>query len=198
MTNVKFDSGRASREGCFFSDPHRAAHLGVEAHSWDKTPFREWSKAKGPGGGIDCVGLCEEIMLAVGAAPAFTFPRAEGDYQSHTIEEKILGYLRGHDKEGNPIDDPQSAILTARFAEVEVPEFEGNPPPDFFMPGDLVLLRQGNPEGTGGLFHMPIMVYGRRFINCLPRIGVTWGTMQDSTFNRHFIAMFRARSLPSS
>src|ERR1017187_3816872 len=80
----------------FFEDPDRAAALIAEAKTWRGTPFRRGSSAKGAGGGIDCVGLDESLLFAVGAVPKFNFPRdRKRDYSRHVYNDRILKYLRG-------------------------------------------------------------------------------------------------------
>jgi hypothetical protein len=164
----------------FFEDSAHCAALLAEAESWIGTPFMPFSKAKGKFGGIDCVGLAEEIMRNVGASPEFHFPRTSADYQGHAFGDRILEYFRGTGP------DPQSALVAARVVELLVIDGE---PVDDPMPGDLLVLRHGE------LFHLPIVIDSERhFVNALPRLGVVRGTLQDSTFKSHFIAMFRVRA----
>jgi cell wall-associated NlpC family hydrolase len=168
----------------FFEDEQAVTLLRKEAASWMGTPFREFSSAKGRSGGVDCVGLAEALMVACGVIKPFTFPRIHADYQSHGTREKVLDYLRGKSK------DSQSAQVAARFAEITIPEFRDNLPSEILMPGDLLILR------SGSLFHMPIVLEGRRFIHCLRPAGVTEGNIHDTSFSRHLVALFRARSEP--
>ncbi|MBA2585693.1 MAG: hypothetical protein H0U99_04340 [Chthoniobacterales bacterium] len=160
----------------FFTDSKRAARLQREAESWIGTPFREFSKAKGAAGGVDCVGLCEEILRVAGAVDRFTFPRTSADYQGHAFGDRLLQWMRGE------IDDPQSKVLKKRFVEF-------GPKDHTYMPGDLLVLRHFE------LFHLPIIIDERRhFVNALPRLGVVRGTIQDSSYNAHLVAIFRAKA----
>lgn len=181
-----------NRQPYFFKDAAAVQRLSSAAAEWLDTPFREHSRAPGRTGGVDCVGLCEELMKAAGVCE-FQFPREQSDYQGHA-PGKILRYLRGR-----IADDPRSAELTEIFAEIPLPAPQGpvlngkalpwNPPKELFMPGDLVICK------SDGLFHMPIMLGGRRFISAVFGQGVIEGDIHDTSYSRHFVALFRARAL---
>lgn len=179
----------------YFDDPAKAAALNVEARSWLGTPFRQYYQqnidptcdVKGIGGGIDCIGLVQEIMARIGAADHFIFDREPADYQSHQLGDKILKWLRGE------IDDPQSVRLGAILEELQIPDQvtdqDAPTPRDFFKPGDILVLRHGS------LFHMPVIIDDDlHFVSALPRAGVTQGTIQDSTYSSHLVAVFRLRA----
>jgi cell wall-associated NlpC family hydrolase len=153
------------------------------AAEWLHTPFRPFSRAKGIDGGIDCIGLVEEMMIAAGVVQHgdFAFDRASADYQSNRLELRVLKMLRG----AYP-DDPQSQRLSSIFTELRLPEDRENLHPAIFMPGDLLVLRQG------GQFHMPIMLEGRRFVHCAQPMGVDYGDLHDTTYSQHIDAAFRA------
>jgi cell wall-associated NlpC family hydrolase len=185
----------------YFDNPRAALKLKKEAMSWIGTPFTEYfqqnfevqqpTMPKGvsrdiKGAGIDCIGLVQEIMYRTGAAEKFMFVRESGDYQSHQTGDKILDWLRGK------VDDPQSKRLAEILTELEIPdavsEIHSETPLDFFKPGDILVLRHGS------LFHMPIIYdHGLNFVNAIPRMGVTEGTIQDSTFSKHLVAAFRLK-----
>lgn len=176
----------------FFDDAAAVQRLCDAAAAWMETPFREFSRAPGRTGGVDCVGLCEELMKAAGVCE-FQFPREQSDYQGHA-PGKILRYLRGRVP-----DDPRAVLLAEIFAEIALPVPQGptqtrrqtlawNPPKELFLPGDLLILK------SDGLFHMPIMLGGRRFISAVYRVGVIDGDIHDPSYSRHFVALFRARS----
>lgn len=178
----------------FFRDPEAIARLHKAASEWlgvsgdgvhaDRpTPFRKFGRAKGPTGGVDCAALVEELQIESGVAKSgeFEFPRDDADYQSHRPEEKIRKYLDGLEKSG-------------RLLGLKIPEFEGNPPDDFFIAGDIVLFREGRkrkPEQPGGLFHMAVMLDGRRFVNAVPFYGVVGGDLHDTSYAKHFIGGWR-------
>jgi len=187
-------------EPSYFDDYNAARALYDEAISWVGTPFREYYQQeleipnphlpkpdpKGSGGGIDCIGLVQEVYLRSGAAEKFIFERTSADYQSHQAGEKILDWIRGK------ADDPQSKRLGEIFVELEIPEQAKDPdaetPRDFFKPGDILVLRHGS------LFHMPVIIDDDlHFVNAVPRMGVIEGTIQDSTFSRHLVAAFRLK-----
>ena len=177
----------------FFESAAAVQRLCEAAAIWRDTPFRADSRAPGRTGGVDCVGLCEELMKAAGVCE-FEFPREQSDYQGHA-PGKILRYLRGR-----VADDPRSAHLARIFAEISLPAPQGptltrrhtvpwNPPRELFVPGDLVICK------SDGLFHMPIMLGGRQFISAVRDQGVIEGDIHDPSYSRHFVALFRARAL---
>jgi hypothetical protein len=189
-------------EPSYFDDPQKAAELNAEALSWIGTPFREYYQQtleklqvehpdlkidlKGRGGGIDCIGLLQEIFLRIGATDKFVFSRESADYQGHRLGDKILDWLRGK------IDDPQSKQLAEILVELEVPAAVKDPdavtPRDFFKPGDICVMQHGS------LFHCPIIYDDDlHFVNALPRLGVVEGTIQDASFSQHLVAVFRLK-----
>ena len=181
-------------EPSYFDDEVAARTLRVEALSWLGTPFRQYYQQdvketidlKGQGGGIDCIGLVQQIYLRSGASEAFMFARVPADYQSHQTGEKVLNWLRGK------ADDVQSKKLAEMFVELDIPEAVLDPhaetPRDFFKPGDILVMQHG------GLFHMPVMYDDDlHFVNAIPRRGVIEGTIQDSSYSNHLVAVFRLR-----
>lgn len=170
----------------FFDDAEAVQRLRNAFAEWRGTPFRPFSRAKGEGGGIDCVGFAEELLHAAGAVEKFTFPRSSADYQGNAElrAAKVLRYLRGEIE-----DDAQSAELARRFAELELPvERVTNPNGLLFQPGDLLVLQHGS------MFHLPVTLDGRRFAHCAYPNGVDEGNIHDPTFSRHLVAHFRARA----
>jgi len=175
----------------YFDEPDKAAALYREARSWLGTPFRECyhdfsTDVKGVNGGIDCVGLVQEIMRRSAGVEKFLFKREAADYQVHQTGDKILDWMRGK------IDDPQSKRLAEILVELPIPDEVTDPdavtPRDFFKPGDICVLRHGS------LFHMPIIFDDDlHFVNALPRMGVIEGTIQDSTYSIHLVAVFRLK-----
>jgi cell wall-associated NlpC family hydrolase len=189
-----WDCNHGSTPPSYFDHPLAARKLREEALSWIGTPFREYYQQdteepidlKGMGGGIDCIGLVQEIMLRCQATDKFIFARESSDYQSHSTGDKILDWLRGK------ADDPQSKKLAVMFAELEIPDAVKDPkavtPRDFFKPGDILVMKRGS------LFHMPIIYDDDlNFVNAIPRRGVVEGTIQDSTYSRHLVGVFRLK-----
>ena len=172
-----------------FENPEHVEQLRAEAKSWLGTPFFPFSRAKGPGGGIDCVGLAEALMIASGvfAPNEFRFPRRASDYQSNSTENKILEYLRGQIWR-----DPQSGRLAHIFSEIQLPESKSNIDQRLFMPGDILVMKRGR-VAAGAMFHMPIVLGGLTFIDAHSRTGVSEGHLHDPTFSDHYEACFRAR-----
>jgi cell wall-associated NlpC family hydrolase len=189
-------------EPSYFDNARAALALRKEALSWLGTPFREYYQdeieaareqfpdipieVKGQGGGIDCIGLVQELFSRTGASQKFIFKREEADYQSHRTGEKILDWMRGK------VNDRQSKRLSEILVELEIPEAVTDPlsetPRDFFKPGDILVMQHGS------LFHMPV-IYDNdlHFVNALPRLGVIEGTIQDASFNQHLVAVFRLK-----
>ncbi|SRR6266496_770735 len=190
----------------YFDDFRAAKALRDEALSWLDTPFRQHyqelyeagkaelakirpgarSDLKGKRGGIDCIGLVQEIFTRIGATNKWMFPRTHADYQSHQLGEKVLDWFRGK------ADDPQSKLLAQLFVELEIPpaviDRDASTPRDFFKPGDILVMKHGS------LFHMPVMVdRDLHFVNALPRLGVVEGTIQDSSYSVHLVAAFRLK-----
>lgn len=169
----------------FFEDEGRVFLLRAEAYSWTGTPFAYFSRAKGVNGGIDCLGLIEEITAAVGLE-RFAFERTDADYSRHIHNDKILNNLRGLD------DTEASATLKARWSELQVVDGEFTEAP---MVGDLPIYKDAGVRGNG-VFHMPIMITSSLFIHCAPRLGVIEGQIDDPTYANHLVAHFRARATP--
>jgi hypothetical protein len=214
----------APNEKWFYSDPAKVVLHNTEAISWRGTPFVGRGRSKGKGGGIDCVGFIEENHAAAGIE-RFNFPREEGDFHPHNHNDKILNFLRGKAtidnglapdepqvvKSGNVtisvespaaekrVIDPQSKILAARFAELNVEEmFEKSktwPHPIMtrLMPGDMVIMRGGI-----GIWHITSMLDERNFIHCAWPGGVTQPTdITPPNYQKAVKAIFRARLLPN-
>jgi cell wall-associated NlpC family hydrolase len=177
----------------YFDDPLQAQKLHKEAISWLGTPFAECPflpgkrcDLKGMGGGIDCIGLAQEIFSRIGATEEFVFPRSAADYQSNQLGQKVLTWLRGG------ADTPESKRLREILVELQIPSAVTDPvadtPRDFFKPGDILVMRKK------GLFHMPVIYdEGLHFVNALPRRGVIEGTVQDSSYSVHLVAAFRLK-----
>lgn len=185
-------------EPSYFDDPRKAKKLRDEARSWIGTRFSQYYQTdelpegfpepdlKGPSGGIDCVGLNQEIFFRSGATEKFIFARVAADYQVNQSGDKILKWLRGE------VDDPQSARLRAMFTELKIPDDvkdrDAETPRDFFKTGDLLVMQHG------GLFHLPLIIdEDLHFVNAVPRAGVIDGTIQDSSYSIHLVAAFRLR-----
>lgn len=208
--NTSLVTRHSSLASWFFDDPAKAELLISEARSWWGTPFAYFSRAKGPHGGIDCVGWCEEVTAAAGLE-RFAFERSETDYSRHVHNNKILNHLRGLATEFTELpyegwedwsrfaDMPVAAslALAARWAELPVRDRDFTEPP---MIGDLLIYKDTGRRGRGnGVFHMPLMISPTIFMQCAPYIGgVSEGQIDDPTYADHLDAHFRARATPTS
>jgi cell wall-associated NlpC family hydrolase len=197
----------------FFGHAAAVERLLAAERAWDGTPFREFSRAQGAEGGIDCVGYVEELFIAAGVVRRgdFEFARTMADYQSSRLELRILRMLRGE-----VADDPQSLRLAEIFAEVELPLTDKaqcilaapdasdgerkaalkdhatqNLDPAFFLPGDLLVLRRG------GEMHLPVSLGGRKITHCARPLGVQRANIHDPTYSENLDAVFRARAIAS-
>jgi cell wall-associated NlpC family hydrolase len=164
----------------FFDDPDRVIALQLEAQSWIGTPFREYSKAKGKAGGVDCVNLCECLLTAVGVGGAkrFSFPATPMDYSQHCDRSVILEFLRGEAK------DRQSKRLAKIFVELLPPVLAIT-----IMPGDLLAFKIGR-----AVHHVAVALDERRFIHTFRGIGTITSDITDSTFEKRLHTVFRARA----
>ena len=140
----------------------------------------------------DCVWVPERLHVAAGSVEAFNFPRSKADYSRHVHNDRILTFLRGQ------ADDPQSATLASRFAELDLPakiplgafRFTYDPP---FMPGDLLVMKSESKKDLG-VWHMPVMLDDHTFIHCAFPRGVTGGDIFDPNYRAILVALFRARA----
>jgi hypothetical protein len=163
--------------GNFFDDPDRVARLRAEIDSWLGTPFHADSQAKGRTGGVDCIRLCEAIMIACGVVEPFEFPRVPMDFTQHQERSIVLEFLEGH------YPDPQSTRLAQRFAVVD--------PGEPRLPGDLYTFEIGQAVN-----HIGIAYDETRFIHCFTKVGTVLANITDPTFAERLHTIFRARATP--
>lgn len=184
----------------FFSEPALIDALRAEIDSWLGTPFHAGSQARGRTGGVDCIRLCEAIMIAVKVVEPFTFPRVPMDFTQHQDRSIILEFLRGEyrleirdpssggrDKESAPID-PQSTRLAARFAVIPHPASRTSHPASL-LPGDLLTFEIGKAVN-----HLGIVYDDSRFLHCFTKIGTVLANITDPTFSSRLHTIFRARA----
>jgi hypothetical protein len=180
----------------FFSDPALAEQFRAIWRTWDRTPFAEHSRVRGPGGGCDCVAVQEETLFEVGAVPRFHFPRSDGDYKSHLHNTKMLSFLRGKH------EDPQSLVLAERFAELTNLD-ELVPKPKWperqvfntgLMTGDVLVIKALIP----GVWHLAAMQDDRHFMHCAYPLGVTEADITQADYRDQLKAVFRCRAWPPS
>lgn len=161
----------------FFDSAKRVQALRHEAASWLGTPFREGSKAKGPTGGVDCNGLCESVMVALGACEPFTFPRVPMDYALHNARSIVLEYLRGESP------DPESKRLASHLVEISPPKA------DDIRPGDLLCFKTGRC-----VHHVAIALDPRHFIHTIAGHGTIIGDLQDRFASKRLENIFRVKA----
>ena len=182
----------------FFSDPDHVAALLAAIDECRGTPWAPFGRVPGRGGGLDCLGFVEYALATAGVGQGYTFSfrRTDADYQTARSYARILHFLRGEDA------DPQSQFLSEIFAEISLPIPQGpsvedrgkpmrwiNPDVSLFMPGDLGVLRDG------GMFHLPVFIGGRDFVDCVKGKGVENGNIHDPSYSNYLVALFRPRVL---
>ena len=130
------------------------------------------------GGGIDCIGLVQEIYVAgrrdrqIRFCPCFRRLPVALRWATRSWTGCAGRWtIRRVKPRGNPL-------------ELEIPEDFKDPqaatPRDFFKPGDILVMKHGS------LFHMPLIYDDDlHFVNAIPRRGVTEGTIQDTTSTQH-------------
>lgn len=197
MMNVTFNP--------FFADPARVAQLQKEIDSWLGTPFHAGSKAKGRTGGVDCIRLNEAIAIALGVVEPFNFPRVPMDFTQHNERSIVLEFLRGEypiseglasaspiigraeARPSEPLIDPQSTRLAARYEEVPLSGLRS--PISGFMPGDLIAIVLGKAP-----HHLGTAYDSERFVHCLKGTGTVLSRFDDSTYAKRLHTVFRARA----
>jgi hypothetical protein len=160
----------------FFSYPENAARLLTVIVEWHDTPFRKFSCVKGVAGGADCVCFVQSCLFAAGAIPELKFDRRPRDYSGNVFNRKLLEYFRGE-----LVDDPQSAMLAERFAElaIEAP----------LITGDVLVLKGGQD-----LYHLLLVTEPPRCMQCAPPLGVSECDATDPQYHDRFVTLFRARA----
>lgn len=128
----------------FFDSQEKLDQLWIEAESWLGTPFFQGSHAKGPGGGVDCINLVQELCLSQGIYQTrVAFPRYRLDQGNHAKESVILNYFK---------NDPQ---LKNVFKEITT---------DQTQPGDIIGFTIGRVVD-----HLGMMITERHFVHCLDK-----------------------------
>lgn len=166
----------------FFENPEAVIKLRKSVGAWKGTPFRQFSRAKGASGGVDCVGWCEALMQETGVIgqSEFIIPRLAGDYSHAMAMPRVLRYFRGEID-----DDPQSLELSKIFSELDVDKDKLRA--DDFLPGDIVVWRKASQ------FHVGVVSNGFEFVY-VATAGVGEGTLQDAALKQYLVAAFRARA----
>ena len=81
----------------FFRFPERCELLKQEMESWFGTPFHQRSHAKGESGGVDCVGLVQDIYYTLGAIPEmYPLPDYAIDWHKHNEHSMLEDFINIH------------------------------------------------------------------------------------------------------
>ena len=164
----------------FFSDRETQERFRAICRAWDGTPFREHSRAKGSGGGIDCAGFVEEVMFEVGAGPRFDFERSCADYRGHLHNTRILQTLR----------DQLAPYLVEIEPRIPMQKF---PPEKYLltglMCGDILVIKAPVP----GVWHLPVMLDDRTFAHVAAPLGYSEADITQEDYRSRLKALFRVR-----
>lgn len=101
----------------------------TEALSWEGTPFRVGSRAKGPGGGVDCAGLAMAVFAAANLTIVEPFPFVDPQHASHNQHSFILEWLARHPELGRDVSS--EVVFDEPFRPLGI------------LAGDLVCYRYG-------------------------------------------------------
>ncbi|EIQ01643.1 hypothetical protein OpiT1DRAFT_00215 [Opitutaceae bacterium TAV1] len=151
----------------YFHDEARRRALDADARSWVGTPFFRRGASKGPRGGVDCVMLAHELMVAAGAMTRETvFPGYSLDHAKHSTRSVMLRWI---------LDLPQFAGRC-----VMVPVYE---PP---MPGDLVALKSGFSD-----HHLAVVIDFGQVVHAVERRGVIIHDIAETAFRGRVLYVLR-------
>lgn len=138
-----------------FEDAERLILLPEVLGEWMGTPFRRGSRAKGQGGGVDCVHFVQEVYWELNCIwEKHPMPRYSVDWHQHRDHSLLMEYLETYHA-----DD---------FEEVSTD-------PDTLMIGDLLLF---NPGGRC-VNHAGILHKEDAFVHAVrPRNGAAGGVIE--------------------
>lgn len=128
----------------FFGSNESVASLRGALNRWQGTPFRQHTRVRGPGGGVDCINLAAAAMVETGVVPA----AAVADLPDYSLVDGMHSDISALD------DFLRSPAIRERLAVID----RDDPPVD----GDLVVLRRwrSNHHITivldGALWHVPV------------------------------------------
>ena len=150
----------------YFDTPERLDKLQAEAESWRGTPFFPHSRAKGKGGGVDCVNICHEIYTGCGVMERCEIPPFPMDWSSHKSESVLLKFLETLPKTKGRL--------------------EKLPPTALALPGDLLAFEIGKC-----VHHLGVRLQRNRFIHCLKPYGVLLTPANEEEFSERLKWIFR-------
>lgn len=115
----------------YFLDPERVFALVAACESWRGTPFRECSRVKGAGGGVDCASFVAAVFEDIGAIDrAIAIPPYDVNHAEHSAESWLRAWF-------------ETPAVRARVRRVD----DAEPP----LSGDLVFPQVGRCEHHLGL-----------------------------------------------
>jgi cell wall-associated NlpC family hydrolase len=142
------------------------------ALSWQGTPFRLASAAKGPGGGVDCAGLVMAVFAEVGMVMQERLPHVDPHHASHNKRSFIIDWLERHPE-----------IVCNISSDVTFDECHGQ---RGILAGDVVCYRYGQC-----VHHCGIALDECWTIQSVYPYGVTTFDMTGPYFWRQYHATFR-------
>ncbi len=150
----------------FYSIESRLEGLERECKSWLKTPFHKGSRAKGPGGGVDCVSLVQEIYFSEGVIPEkHPLPEYKIDWHKHNANSLLEDFIETYYKNCFLVLESDAPVLV----------------------GDLLgLIPKGKCIHHAGVVHRPGM-----FVHAMQRRGVIESHMNGSTYGLELGRIFR-------
>ncbi|MDR1282276.1 MAG: hypothetical protein LBK99_15855 [Opitutaceae bacterium] len=151
----------------YFCRKERQETLEAAADAWAGTPFMPHNATRGPQGGVDCVHLAHELMVAAGAMQRATLPAGYAiDHARHSTETMLLRWI---------LDCPQ---LAGRVAMV--------PPHGRILPGDLYGLRSGRVD-----HHLAIALRDGHIAHAVAGRGVLIHGASDRKFQERILYLLR-------
>jgi cell wall-associated NlpC family hydrolase len=115
-----------------------------------------------PNVGVDCVNLMAAIFTESGALDGWEFPAYTMDGGDHRDASQVLDWLDDH------------------------PRFQRLPTGEAVQPGDLLSFRLGRVP-----HHVGLLLAGNRFIHALRNYGVIESQLDDPTFGKRLVAVYR-------
>ncbi len=150
----------------FFDSPESHMKLQAEADSWRGTPFFPHSRAKGRGGGVDCVNICHELYVACGVMERCQIPSFPMDWSNHQSESVLLKFLE------------TLPNLKGRLKKL--------PPTSESLPGDLLAFEIGKC-----VHHLGVCLPKKKFIHCLKPYGILLTAIHEKEFSERLKWIFR-------
>ncbi len=164
-------SPRLRVSASFYSTPQSQLALLAAARAWLGTPFVPHAAIRGAG--VDCVHLCGALYIETGAITKFDPPRYSIDAAPHSELSLIAAW----------------AARSGRFAEVHPAPLSASPclpVSASSLPGDTLSFRIGRRD-----YHTGIQITPHTFIHCARGHGVIESSLQDPTYSKRLLALYR-------